>query len=236
MKRKSGLHKKVSSIFEGTSLLGDDPSAKIPLADNDAASAAESATKATDLPASDVGGRTAGQQHRHYTPAAGALHKTSPKVKPVLTEDQEYATSQRRKLFMVIGLCVVFALVLFFNFYQPGKETTVTPVEPSAPAVPVKVLQIHWPEPELWPEDIRDPMVFKEDAVKLYVVEQDMKGPFTLRGIVHKPEGGSMALLGTEILYEGDEIDGWTIKEIFHNTVRLENADGEKQELKMEDR
>ena len=46
MKRKSGLHKKVSSIFGGTSL-PDDPSAKTHLADNNAAGA-DKAGVATD--------------------------------------------------------------------------------------------------------------------------------------------------------------------------------------------
>ena len=79
-------------------------------------------------------------------------------------------------------------------------------------------------------------MVFKEDAAKLYAFESKIEGPFVLRGIVHKPGGRSMALLGKKILYEGDEIEGWTVKEVLQNIVRLEKADGEKMELRMEDR
>ena len=42
-----------------------------------------------------------------------------------------------------------------------------------------------------------------------------------------------MALIGTEILYVGDQIDGWTLKEVQNEAVKLENAAGEKLELKM---
>ena len=228
MKRKSGLHKKVSSIFGGASL-PDNLSAKTQLADNDAAGAVKAGTAATDLPASGV-------EYQHHAPAAWPAHKTVAKVAPALTEDQEYEASQKRKLFLVIGLCVVLALVLFFSLYQPGKKTIANPDMPSDTAITTKASEIYWPEPEFWPVDTRDPMVFKEDAAKLYALESKIKGPFVLRGIVHKPEGRSMALLGTEILYEGDEIDGWTIKEVLKDIVRLEKPDGEKLELKMEDR
>lgn len=231
MKRKSGLHKKVSSIFGGTSL-PNGLSAK--LADNDAASAAKSATKAADLPVSILGDPAAKPQN--YAPAAGPTHKTIAKAASHLTEDQLYEASQRKKLYLSFGLAGVLVLVFFYNFYQPGKKTAATPDGPSALAKRVKVSEIYWPEAEVWPEEVRDPMVFKESAAKLYARESKIQGPFVLRGIVHKPEGGSMALLGTEILYEGDEIDGWVIKEVLVDIVRLEKPDGEKLELKMEDR
>ena len=212
MKHKSGLHKKVSSIFGGTSFL-DEASAKTPLADNDAASAAK-------------------PPHQYYAPAA----KTFAKAASFLTENHEYESSQRRKLFLVIGLSVVFVLVLFFNFVQFGKKTDTSLDGPSAQVMPVKVSEIYWPEPEIWSADIRDPMVFKEDAARLYALESKIKGPFVLRGIVHKPESGSTVLIGTEILSEGDEIDGWTIGEISPESVKLKKPDGEEMELKMEDR
>ena len=233
MKRKSsGLHKKVSSIFGGTSL-PDDPSAKTTLDDNDSAGAVKAGTVVTDLRASDVGANTDKPQ---YAPDAGPVRKTVAKVAPALTEDQEYEAAQKRKLFMVVGLCVVLAIVLFFNLRQPDKKTAANPDGPSVQIIPAKISEIYWPEPELWPSDIRDPMVFNKDAAKLHAIESNIQGPFVLRGIVHKPQGGSSALIGTEILYEGDEIDGWTVKEVLKDTVRLEKPDGEKLELKMKDR
>ena len=78
-------------------------------------------------------------------------------------------------------------------------------------------------------------MVYQEDEAKLYLVESKIEGPI-LRGIVHQPQGRSSALIGIDIYYEGDQVDEWTVKEISKNTVILEKSDGEKLELKMENR
>lgn len=210
MNCKSGLHKKVSTIFNRTSLM-------------------YSHSEKTPLPVTDVGGHNARSQYQHYTPAAEPIHKTVANVAPVLAEDQEYAASQKRKLFVVIGLSFVLGIVLFFNFNKPGKATAANPDKSFAQAIPTKVSQIHWPEPELWPANIKDPMLFEED------IDSKIDEPFTLRGIVHQQEGRSMVVLGTEIFSEGDKIDGWTIKEVFQHTVVLEKPDGKKLVLKMED-
>lgn len=237
MKRKSGLHKRVSTIF-GDSPLPGGPSSKMAVSENDAADAERVVTPPSDLPTSDVGVNSGTPHDRPSAvrPAGEMIRKAVPKVSVALTEDQEYDASQRRKMFLVIGLAVGLTLVLFFNFYSPGKKVALKAEELSSQVRAVKASEIDWPEPEVWPASIRDPMVFKEDAAKLYALESGIAGPFVLRAIVHKPEGRSMALLGTEILYEGDEIDGWTVKEVLQEVVRLERADGEKLELKMEDR
>ena len=237
MKRKSGLHKKVSSIFGGASLPADGLSADTPFVQNDVAVPDQTDTPAVDSPTPGIGDPPAKPQYQHHTPASETTHRTVAKVAPaVLTEDEEYEAAQKRKLIMVIGLAVVFALVLFFNLYEPGEKTVTTGEELSVQAASTGVSEINWPEPEIWPTDIRDPMVFKADASRLHEIEIGMEGPFVLRGIIHNENGRSMVLLGEEILSEGDEIDGWTVKEVLKNVVRLEKADGEKLELKMEDR
>ena len=192
MKRKSGLHKKVSSIFGRTSL-SDELSAKTPLVDKGAASAAP---------------------------------KNVAKIATVFTEDEEYAASQKRKLFLVIGLCVVLALVLFFNLYPSKEYTTVNMAKASVQVIPKRHLKIDWPDPGIWHEDIKDPM--------FYTPPGEIEDPFTLNAIMYMSNGRSSVLIGTEILCEGDEIYGWTIKEILRDRVKLENSNGEKLELKME--
>ena len=231
MTRKSGLHKKVSSIF-GDAPLPQNPSEEKPPAVGNAADTHKAGASSTDLTSSGIDAHTSSTPQQ-YMPVNKPSTKTA---SPALTEDQEYDASQRRKLFLTIGLATILAVVLFVNLYQPAKKTAVVKDEPSAPSASMKVSQIYWPQPELWPADTRDPMVFQADAVRLYVAEGKIQGPFALRGIVHKPQGGSMALIGTEILYEGDEINGWTLKEVLADLVRFENSEGEKLELKMQDR
>ena len=224
MKGKSGLSKKVSSIF-GELHQPDNPSA--PIADKDALGVSDVGIS-KDSP---VSGDNRHSVKQSYQSSGFPAQKSS----APLTEDQEYATSQRKKLFFVIGLSIVLVLVLFLNFYQPANKPTEDQALPSVPTIAMKASEIYWPDPGLWSADTRDPMIFEESAAKLSVVESKMEG-LVLRGIVHKPQGGSTALIGTDIYNEGDEVDGWTITEIYPNLVKLQKSDDEKMELKMEDR
>ena len=141
----------------------------------------------------------------------------------------------------MIGLAAVLGVVLFMQFYKPNKsepaaKTSTSAETAVAAAAGFDDFKIDWPVLQAWKDNVRDPMVFKENESRLFVVESKVEGPLSLRGIVHKPEGKSMALIGTEILYVGDEIDGWTLKDVQQESVKLENAEGEKLELKMKDR
>ena len=232
MKHKTGLHKKVSSIF-GDVPQPDNPSVKNPSAGNNALDVDKTEGAALNLPNSVIEGHVAELPQQDHATITEPVHRTVAMSARILTEEQEYAASQKRKLLLVIGLCVALGLVLFVNFYKPGEKEIASSDKPSASVIPIKVSEIYWPEPEPWPKDIRDPMVYRADEAKLYVVESKIKGP-VLRGIVNqKPPGRSSALIGTEILYEGEEIDGWTVKEVLKDTVRLENTEGEILELKM---
>ena len=238
MKRKAGLHKKVSSIF-GDVLLPDNPSA--PPADNAAREVDNTRTSFAKSSFSDTQGNSVDEYRKqlHQTSVLeSSVVQSAAKIDSGLTEEEkEYAASQRRKLYVVIGLCGLFALVLYFNFYKPGSKK----VDPgndisSKSAIVAGETEINWPQPPLWPDDIRDPMVFREDKARLYAVESKIEGPFALRGIIYQPQGGSQALIGIDIFYEGDEIQDWTVIEISAGSVKLRKQDGEELELKMEDR
>ena len=231
MKRKSGLHKKVSSIFGETSL-PKDTGAKSPLAEN---------KEGPDMSSSGTGAPGTDRKSLNYTPGVGQGYKPAAKAGRALTEDQEYAASQRKKLYLMLVLCVVFGLALYyFNFYKPGSNNTGASAGTTVgKEIAVKDVAIHWPEPEVWPEDIRDPMSIAR-AATIYQpgagTPANVEGALVLMGIVYQPQGRSQALIGKEILFEGDEIEGWTVKEIFRDSVSLKKADGEKLELNMENR
>lgn len=207
MARKSGLHKKVSSIF------GDMPIPGNPPAGNTGMS--------TGSPSSGIDNR------QYATPPAA--QKTMPKVSVRLTEEQEYAASQRKKLFALIGLSCVFGIVLFFNFYKPQQATVKQTTAANEPVIASKNIEISWPDPGVWTSQIKDPMVRNSVST---LNKTGNEGTLTLRGIV----GGSMALIGTEILNKGDEYQGWKVMEILKDSVLLEKPDGEKMELKMKNR
>jgi hypothetical protein len=228
MKHKSGLHKKVSSIFGGISL--PDNSSPSP-ADKNAAGVNSAETSAANSPVSGIDRHFAGGygKQSHQASAPEPKIQTVAKVDGRLTEDQEYAASQRRKLFLVIGLCGVFALVLFF-FYRPGlKKVPTGPKTSSQSGIVAKDAEI-WPEPEPWSANIRDPMVLGASPVSI--------GGLALKGIVYPPQGRPSVLIGTEICYEGDIVKGtnWTVMKIFLDSVTLQNPDGEEKKITMEGR
>jgi hypothetical protein len=228
MKHKSGLHKRVSSIFGKVSL--PDNSSPSP-ADKNAVGMNSAETSAANSPVSGIDSHFAGgygkQPHQASAPEP---IQTVAKVDSRLTEDQEYAASQRRKLFLVIGLCGVFALVLFF-FYRPGpKKVPTGPKTSSQSGIVAKDAKIYWPEPEPWPANIRDPMVLGSSPVSM--------GGLALKGIVYLPQGGSSVLIGTEIYHEGEVVKdtSWKVMKIFIDSVKLQNPEGEEKKITMEDR
>jgi hypothetical protein len=203
MTRKSGLHKKVSSIFGDMPIPGNPPAG---------------------YGNSSPGAPLPGIDNRQ------AMNRPTPVTSLRRTEEQEYAASQRKKLFAGIALACILGVVLFLNFYKPGKTATQNiPTPQKTTAVALNDLEISWPDPGTWSSDIKDPMIINS-IVTLNNIKNE--GTLTLRGIV----GESMALIGTEILNKGDQYQGWTVKEIFKDSVLLEKPDGEKLELKMENR
>jgi hypothetical protein len=228
MKHKSGLHKKVSSIFGGVSL-PDTPSP--PPADKNTAGVNIAETSAANSSVSGIDSHFAGGYGKqpHQTSAPEPI-QTVAKVNGKLTEDQEYAASQRRKLYLVFGLCGVLALVLFF-LYGPGHKNVPTgPKTSSKSGIVAKDAEIHWAEPEPWPADIRDPMVLGSSPVSI--------GGLSLKGIMCPSQGRPSALIGTEIYYEGDVVKStnWTVMKISPDSVKLQNPEGKENKIIMESR
>ena len=243
MKRRSGLHKKVSSIF-GDVTVPDNPPVQNQGIAGDSAVATEPrpAPKKHDDAQNIPGLRGSGaESHNKQTinndvsPFRQVVQAPA-RSADIFDEDEEFRASQKKKLMMVVALAVVFAAVMYFLYFKPAAGTK--PIDQpgeSTPTTRSQVSEIVWSQPDAWPEGTRDPMVYKAGQASLHAVEGTMDGP-ALRGIVHKPQGRSSVLLGTEILYEGEQYEGWTVKEIFKDSVKLEKADGEKLELKMKDR
>lgn len=214
MKHKSGLHKKVSSIFDGASLPRE-------LAGNSPLNSSDSSAQPKST------GDFQKSQYTNFSPFSGQTNNSFANSGSTVSLDQQYNASQKRKLFLMIGLSVLLVLVLFFNF-KPGKKVTPIPDNVPDSQPPAKVSQIQWLQPQIWNEDNRDPMVYVAYTEKTVDDES-----FIIKGIVRPPQGKPSVLVGTEILYEGDQIQGWTVKQILKDIVCLEKPDGQKKRIKM---
>ena len=225
MKYKSGLHKKVSSIFGGVSLPDNSPPSP---ANRNAAGANIAEISAANSPVLGIDNHFDGGygEQPHQASALEPI-QTVAKADGRLIEDQEHAASQRRKLFMVIGLSGVFAVVLFFNFHGSGPKKVDTGTKTSfLSGMAARDAKICWQEPEPWPANTRDMMVLGSSS--------GSDGGLALKGIVYPSQGRASVLMGTEIYYEGDVVSGtnWKVIKISSESVKLKNPEGEEKEIK----
>ena len=90
---------------------------------------------------------------------------------------------------------------------------------------------IAWPIPPLYPPDIRDPMEWTREPAtreKPNITDSQATSPTGLivRGIVYSDDK-PQAIIGTELVQQGDEVQGATVLSITRTTVEFER-DGEK--------
>ncbi|RKY11909.1 MAG: hypothetical protein DRP65_02795 [Planctomycetota bacterium] len=246
-KRKTGLHRKVSSIFDGLSV------PKPGVADSD-----ESGGGRTDSPSE---GKNMRRQDGFVSKDVPIAPKR-PKIgggKEILPAGggglAEFASlgvigtvsNKRRRTTMVlmVVLFVVLLLVLTSTFSRSlaKKKLAGTLEQADTTAQPATArgdVQIDWEKPPKYPETLRDPMdtTWRQDPVTgewaeeavVVVQEGDDKTleektlidvGIALRSILWAETGRSIAV-GNEILYEGDEIMGVTVKKINKDSVEFE--------------
>jgi hypothetical protein len=240
-KRKTGLHRKVSSIFDGIS---------VPKSEN--AGSSESADSRTG-PAK---GREYLEEQTDFIPKGApvgpkqAVPRPAKAPKPASRGQTGFdpfgpipvVSEKRRKATMVsmVGLIIVLILVLTLTFSRnlPSKKaidtskqtataTTVTPTDVDT--------QIDWDIPPKYPERLRDPMesTGTQDPATGEWVEQTVVIESTddqqsvidvaiaLKSILWSENERSI-VVSDEILYEGDTIFGVTIKKINKDSVEFE--------------
>jgi hypothetical protein len=222
MKHKTGLHKKVSSIFDGASLPREltEPSLNKSNVPNETKFGQASPKIA------EPGRQNSKPQNQQQT-SWGQANKTLLKVEGSNIEDKE-VDQQKKKLMLMIGLSILLIIILIFNFFKPLNKVTPIEIKETALAKQTKGPQINWADPGKWPADTRDPMVYGSCAPKT----NSEKETLVIKGIVRPPKGRASVLIGTEILYEGDKFQDWIVKEIHQDAVMLEKSDGQRKELR----
>lgn len=241
-KRKTGLHRKVSSIFDGLAVRksGAAKSDESAGGRTDAPREGEHSQRQSDFMPKDVpvgpkrprggSGKGPGRTGGAGPGGLGGLGSIS------------VAGERRRKTTMVlmVALFVVLILVLTATFNRKIAKKKVSGALEQATATAEATaasgdVQIDWEIPPKYPETLRDPMEttwaqdpetgeWVEDPV---VVIEDGKQQtlidvgIALRSILWAESGRSI-VIGNKILYEGDEILGVTVKKINKDSVEFE--------------
>lgn len=226
-KEKAGLHKKVSSIFDGTAAPGKHPAE--PVSPGDAAPIkldrpehldreVPSAPKPVPRPAKPARAKTAA--------APG------PKVKAEPFGGLGDAR-QKKMIFMIAVLFIVFTVMLY-RMLKPalsgnGSEDVPKQVAAVETVMPSDSdIRINWQIPAPYPATLRDPMRLSSAAALAQglaagggVEESRIDEGIVVRAIYYSEQGRS-AVIGDEIVYEGQEVLGATVIKITKDHVEFE--------------
>jgi hypothetical protein len=154
--------------------------------------------------------------------------KTWQQIQDKLFASKLGASSAKQKVMVVVMPVLFVALIFVFvrGFSTPSGKTGDTK-DASANAFAGSVPKIEWQIPEPYPTTLRDPMRFGPVSTN----EVDDSG-LVVRGIVFSEDEPS-AVIGTQILYEGDEVLGATIVKVNIDSVEFER-DGKKWTQKVQ--
>ncbi len=244
-KRKTGLHKKVSSIFDGIAVRksGAAKSDESAGGRTDAPREGEHSQRQSDFMPKDV---PVGPKQ----PRGGSGKGPGPTGGSGLGGLRGFGSfgpigvvgGRKRKITMVlmVALFVVLIVVLTSTFSRSlAKKKISGALEQATAAAEATTassdVQIDWEIPPKYPETLRDPMettwaqdpetgewmeetvVVIEDGEQRTLIDVGI----ALRSILWAETGRSI-VIGNEILYEGDEILGVTIKKINKDSVEFE--------------
>lgn len=233
--QRSGLHKEVSSIFNGVPLPGGD---------NNNTASAGSATldkEASHLPPKTsrfAGGPPVPQakpQKQTSQPARKPKAKTSGrssamqkqvariwqqvKVK-VLTPPEGVSQTKHMTTLLMIPVLLVIVLVVFGRlFFQSGGNAgRFQSSQAAVGQAEAAKMQIEWQKPSLYPKSLRDPMQ------KISISQNNSEtvgGDISVRGIVWSVDKPA-AVIGTQIIYQGQTVQGAKITRITQDSVEFE--------------
>lgn len=234
-KQKAGLHKRVSTIFDGVPVPGG-------AAQAGPAEQVEPSRIRLDRPEQPAPAGPAKPPASTAEPGTALPQKPKPKPSAVLPRSQP-GKRQRPMLFLFLVLCVILVAVLYRAFKpvpeenQPEKVVTFQPI-PQIVALPDSDIEIKvdWQIPPAYPAKLRDPMYIPRKATAGTGAatttgaggQQDMAGgrldeQLIVKSIFYSEQGRS-AVVGDslEIVYEGQEVFGAKVIKIDKDSVEFE--------------
>jgi hypothetical protein len=246
-KKKPGLHKKISSIFEGVPLPQPGSPQPPPAAPGGPPAAgggqvADSSQK--PLPPAFQTLRAAQASRPYETaqaapvsqPRAEAVKATGTglwqKIKDKLLAPKPSISGTRQKV-MLILVPVLFVVLIFvaISVLVPPREVQGPPQSVLATTAVGTDTNIEWKVPPPYPATLRDPMQPVPSAIipgktepeKAEAVKPEKP---VVKGILYSEDNPS-AIIGIQIVHEGDKIAGATILKINKDCVEFE-MDGKK--------
>ena len=173
------------------------------------------------------------------TPAKGGIHQALRQMKQKLFAQKPRVSKTRQKAMVV--LVPVLAIVMIFVLTQvlssPSRSLAKGKQKAPATTVTGSAGEIDWKIPAPYPATLRDPM----QGGPLAPVKAEPQAPqisepeaekLIVRSILHS-ESKPSAVIGTEIVHEGDTISGAIIVRILKDGVEFEK-DGKKWTQKIE--
>ena len=239
-KHRAGLHKEISSIFGGVPIPKDNGGPRL----SSAATEEEGAnygppshltgtTTETQQPAEKSPPKTVPIEERKAAPEKKVakkpaavktarqewLEESLQRIKDKLFASKPGVSSSRQKMMvvlmpvMLIGMVLAFYKVLGFG----PKGTTQAPAFKPSNAVAAAASTIDWQIPPPYPTTLRDPMRLGS----VTTITQSEIGKIIVKGIVYSEDNPS-AIIGTEIVHEGDKVSGATVVKINKDSVEFE--------------
>jgi len=231
--RKVGLQKKVSSIFTGVPIPKDN-GAQQP-------SGAPALERSNYAPPSHLSGTTEKPQQPPVQPPPKAAPAKQPKpdvtvktakqipwqqalerIKTKLFTPKPGVSSKRQKTMMILVPLLFLIMIFAFTRVLSSPSPKITGAQSFRPSKAIAGSnnesnnEIDWQIPELYPTTLRDPMQFGS-----VTTTQDGTGKLIVKGIVYS-ENNPSAVIGNQIVHEGEKVLGATIVKINKDSVEFE--------------
>lgn len=238
---RAGLHKEVSAIFNGVSLPkgngAQQPSAA-PAPGHPDYIAPESPAQKPPAPSHMTATKPEPQQPPVQSPPKAAptkqskvdtaIRRTLEQIKNKLFAPKPGVSATRQKVMVILVPALFIVLISMFirAFSTPSQKIDRPGTFGPARTAASSDSEADWQIPELYPAALRDPMRFGS------VTTRTETGGLIVKGIVYS-EGNPSAVIGNQIVHEGDTVLDVAIIKINENSVEFE-ANGKKWTQKVQ--
>jgi hypothetical protein len=123
---------------------------------------------------------------------------------------------------MLVPVLLVVLIFVFIKVLTPpvrGRQVAAGP-EPADSAVCADG-KVDWQVPSPYPTTLRNPMQFRPVTTGTTPGDHGVPGELIVKGTVYS-ETDPLAVVGTQIVHEGDQVAGATIVKINKNSVEFE--------------